>query len=85
MSEDESTPTTSSGIPDASPEQPVLVETSSPKKSPKFISASDLPEIIKILVGADKISPDEAVRRLNNMVAKGTLVISPLLGTKRKV
>lgn len=51
---------------------------------PRFIAAGDLSEIITILVKADKITPDEAVRRLNNMVEKGTLVIVPMIGTKRR-
>jgi hypothetical protein len=54
------------------------------KKSPKWIAASDLPDIISILAKADQISPQEAVNRLNNMVSKGLLVIVPLFGTKRK-
>lgn len=74
--------------PDASEVITVEVElpaaTESKPRSPKFISISDIPKIIKILVGADKISPDEAVRRLNSMVAKGSLVMVPLFGTKRK-
>lgn len=61
-----------------------IKETTSPKKTPKFMSVSDLPDIINILSRADKISPDEAVRRLNNMVAKGSLVIVPTIGTKRR-
>lgn len=54
------------------------------KATPKFISAGDLPNIIRILVGCDRITPDVAIQRLNNMVEKGTIVIVPLIGTKRK-
>ena len=72
-------------IPEATEERQVSENSEQPKKSPKFIAVNDLQEIINILVHADKISPDEAVKRLNNMVAKGDLVIVPLIGTKRKV
>lgn len=54
------------------------------KNSTKWISEHDIPEIISILCAADKISPDEAVKRLNKLVSKGTVFIVPLLGTKRK-
>ncbi len=54
------------------------------KATPKFIAAHDLPDIIRILVAVDKITPDVAIQRLNNMVEKGTIVIIPLIGTKRR-
>lgn len=54
------------------------------KATPKFIAAHDLPDIIRILVAVDKITPDVAIQRLNNMVEKGTIVIVPLIGTKRR-
>lgn len=54
------------------------------KATPKFIAAHDLPDIIRILVNCDKITPDVAIQRLNNMVEKGTIVIVPLIGTKRR-
>jgi hypothetical protein len=54
------------------------------KKSPKWIAADDIQDIINILSKADKISSQEAINRLNNQVTKGDLIIVPLLGTKRK-
>lgn len=59
-------------------------QTELKKKSPKWISGSDLNGIIDILVKVDGITPQEAVNRLNNMVRKGSLLIVPLIGTKRK-
>lgn len=69
--------------------EPVTVELmpeapSNRKPTPKFISAHDLPDIIRILVNCDKITPDVAIQRLNNMVERGSIVIVPLIGTKRR-
>jgi hypothetical protein len=82
MSENDTPPSDSSEGLEVEVEIPSATEVK--PRSPKFIAVSDIPKIIKILVGADKISHDEAIRRLNNMVAKGTLVFSPMFGTKRK-
>lgn len=87
MSEEQATPSVPPSAPSLPPLESVEDEVGSierPKKSPKFMAATDLHDVINILVQADKISPDEAVRRLNNMVAKGVLVIVPLIGTKRR-
>jgi len=66
--------------------EPTPVPEATPvHKDPKFISALDIERIIKILSGADKISTEEAVARLNRMVAKGSLVIVPPFGVKRKM
>jgi hypothetical protein len=35
---------------------------------------------VEILVKADQITPEEAVRRLNNMCEMGTLTIVPVFG-----
>jgi hypothetical protein len=53
------------------------------KKSPRFLSANDLESVVRILAAADKITPEEAVRRLNLMCEKGTLVIVPPLGVRK--
>lgn len=88
MSEEQTTPSVPppppSSIPSLELVEDQVKEPTNVKKTPKFMSVSDLPDIINILSRADQISPDEAVRRLNNMVAKGTLVIVPTIGTKRK-
>lgn len=87
MSEEEQlTPSVPPPTPSLPPLEPAEGEPDpdGKKKSPKWISASDLPDIINILTKADKISPQEAVNRLNNMVSKGVLVIVPLLGTRRR-
>lgn len=86
MSEEQTTPSVPPPTPSLPPLEPAgdEPETEGKKKSPKWIAASDLPDIINILTKADKISPQEAVNRLNNMVSKGVLVIVPLLGTRRR-
>lgn len=42
-----------------------------------FVCSRDLPQILQILVGADKISETEAFMRLQKMCSKGKLQIIP--------
>lgn len=53
------------------------------KKSPRFLSMVDFESVARILSVADKIPLEEAVRRLNLMCEKGTLVVVPPLGVKK--
>ena len=53
---------------------------SSSDKGKTWISSKDLTTIVEILVKADQITPEEAVRRLNNMCEMGTLTIVPVFG-----
>lgn len=57
--------------------------TPAKKKFPRFLSANDLESVVRILAAADKITPEEAVRRLNLMCEKGTLVIVPPIGVRK--
>jgi len=59
------------------------VQAATAKKFPRFLSANDLEFVVRILAAADKITPEEAVRRLNLMCEKGTLVIVPSLGGRK--
>lgn len=79
MSEIEPTPeATSQEEEEASVEE---AEVDMPKK-PRWICMSDLQEIVKILTGADKITTEEAIRRLNNMQKLGTIFFFPKIGAK---
>lgn len=54
------------------------------KKTPKFIVASDLHDIIEIMSKADGLSPEQVARKLNTSIKRGELLITPNLGAKRK-
>ena len=54
------------------------------KKTPKFIVASDLHDIIEIMSKADGLSPEQVARKLNTSIERGELLITPNLGTKKK-
>lgn len=49
-----------------------------------FINASDLGPVIDILVKADNITAEEAVRRLNKMSQRNLLIIVPSFGRSNK-
>lgn len=74
---------TADTIPPAPTSGSGIQTVSAKKKSPRFLSANDLESVIHILAAADKITPEEAVRRLNLMCEKGTLVIVPPLGVRK--
>jgi len=54
------------------------------KKAPSFLSVMDLKAVVQILSATDKITPEQAIRRLKLMCEKGILVIVPPLGIKRR-
>ena len=74
------------------PEPPLELDSQSKGVTPKwepswgtlrFMSTSDVPEVVNILVLADKITPDEAVKRLNKQVMNKSLLLFPKLYVRK--
>jgi len=86
MSEETTRPTSEeeTSAMEPTPEQPSTLAVAQKKKpSPKWVSASDLGQVVQIMAQADKITPEEVVKRLNTMCEKGKLLIVPSFGARK--
>lgn len=83
MSDETPNPPVLEETPAAPASELVLTAPPSKKKSLRWVSTNDLNAVVEILAAADKITPEEAVRRLNVMCEKGTLVIVPPFGVRK--
>lgn len=61
-----------------------IAPTRTSPKSVKWISSPDIGRVIEIISKTDKITPEEAVRRLNKLCVQGSLVIVPQFGAGKK-
>ena len=52
----------------------------SSKAANVFMAANDLAAVVNIISKTDNITPDEVIKRLNNMCEKGALLIVPSFG-----